>query len=314
MTTARYPVRVRSLTLEAEGILAIELAPVPGAELPPFDAGSHVDLHLPQAIRSYSLAGDPTDHSRYLLAVARSDNSRGASAYVHERLRPGDTLFIGPPRNNFPLNETAKNSVLIAGGIGITPLLSMIARLERIGAAWSLHYSCRSRARAAFLDRIAPFSPSVTLSLRDEVPDRLDFARIVADAPVGTHFYACGPNEMLDVFQEATAHLPPEQTHVERFAPAEPKADGGGFVLTLRRSGLQVTVRPGQTVLDAVLEAGVAAPYSCLEGVCGSCEVAVVAGKPDHRDVILSEDERASGKTMMICVSGAQTPTLTIDL
>lgn len=302
------------MTLAADGVLALELVPVPGAELPPFDAGAHVDLHLPLATRSYSLAGDPGERSRYLLAVARSGAAGGASAYVHDRLRPGDVVAVGAPRNNFPLDETARNSILIAGGIGITPLLSMVARLDRIGAGWSLHYSCRSRGQAAFLDRLAPFGGRVTLSLRDETPDRLDLERIVGDAPAETHFYACGPNTMLDAFQASTVHLAPERIHVERFAPVEAKAADGGFAVKLCRSGLQLTVRRGQTVLDAVLEAGVTAPFSCLEGVCGSCEVGVVEGRPDHRDVILSEAERAAGKTMMICVSGALTPSLTLDL
>ena len=302
------------MTLEAEGVLALELVPIQGTELPPFDAGSHVDLHLPHATRSYSLAGNPAERRRYLLAVARGTTSGGASAYVHERLRPGDLVAIGAPRNNFPLDEAAEHSVLIAGGIGITPLLSMIARLERNGAAWSLHYSCRSRAGAPFLNRLAPFAPQVTLSLRDETPNRLDLARIVAEAPARAHFYACGPNTMLDSFRGATAHLASEQVHLEWFAPVEEKAVEGGFLVKLCRSGLQLTVQPGQTVLDAVLEAGVAAPFSCLEGVCGSCEVGVVDGQPDHRDVILSEAERAAGKTMMICVSGARTPLLALDL
>lgn len=314
--------RVRAVFWEAPGILSYELRPPEGGELPEFTPGAHVDLHLPGGlVRSYSLVGRPQDKDCYLIAIQKDRQSRGGSAWIHANLRPGDLVSVGVPRNNFPLEESAPHSVLIAGGIGITPILAMTRRLQELGRPWTLFYCARTEAQAAFVGQVRALAPgdreggAVRLNF-DEAPGgrMLDLAAVVAEAPAGAHFYCCGPLPMLAAFEAATGALPPERVHVEYFSAKEMPDTKGGFRVALARSGLEILVGEGQTILDAVLESGVAAPHSCLEGVCGACETRVLEGTPDHRDLVLTPGEQASGKTMMICCSGARTERLVLDL
>jgi len=311
--------QLRAIRYEAEGIASFELA-APGAQdLPAFAAGAHIDLHLaPGLVRSYSLCNDPQERHRYVIGVHRDPASRGGSAHVHEKLRVGDRLAVSAPRNNFPLEESAPHSVLVAGGIGITPLLAMVRRLAALRRPWELYYCARSHAHAAFLDALRALKadcPEGRLHLHfdDRAGGLLDIGQLVARAPAGSHFYCCGPLPMLAAFESACAGVPPAQVHVEYFSAREAPAVAGGFELELARSGRVLHVAPGQTVLDAMLEAGVDVPYSCTQGVCGACETRVLAGVPDHRDLVLSPQEQESHTVMMVCCSGAKSPRLVLD-
>jgi vanillate O-demethylase ferredoxin subunit len=312
--------RVRALTWEAEGVLGIELVPPQrGTLLPPFEAGAHVDLHLPGGlVRSYSLLNAAGERTRYCIAVHRAPSSRGGSRWLHDTLRVGDGLTVGTPRNLFALDAQAPLSVLIAGGIGITPLLAMARQLTATGRRWVLHHAARDRAHAAFQDTLHDLARAgagqVHWHFDDEAGAVLDVAAIVQALPADAHVYCCGPQPMLEAFERATATLPRERVHLEYFGGAGTPATGGGFSLRLRRSGRTVPVAAGQTILAALQGCGIEPLHSCGEGVCGTCEVAVLAGTPDHRDRVLSDAEKATNTRMLICVSGSKTPELDIDL
>lgn len=320
MTERVIPVRVNRISYEAERINSYELVPLDGTELDPFTAGSHVDLHLPDGmIRSYSLLNDQRERHRYVIAVNKDAASRGGSIFLHDRVRAGDILSVSAPKNNFPLREDAEASVLIAGGIGITPLLSMIRRLEVLGRRWDLFYAARSRRAAAFLAELGSLRPNVHLNLHVDVDDErsgqtFDLASIVRQAPAQAHLYCCGPAPMLEAFEALTVDRPADHVHVEYFRAREAPALEGGFEVTLAKSKRTLAVDPGKTILETLLDAGVTPNYACSEGVCGTCETRVLDGIPDHRDQYLSEEERASNKTIMICCSGSRSRALVLDL
>ena len=306
-------VRVKSATWEAPGILSYELRALDGGELPAFTAGAHVDLSLPGGlVRSYSLINPQSERHRYVIAVQKDRASRGGSKWVHDSVRPGDVLTLDGPRNNFSLNEAAPHSIFIAGGIGITPILSMTERLSSLGRPWELVYCARTRAAAAFVERL---KGAVRFNFDEEPGGKvLDIAQVVSAAPADAHLYCCGPNGMLAAFEAATAGLPRERVHVEYFTAKEAPATEGGFTVVLAKSRREFTVPPGKTILETLLDAGLDVAYSCREGVCGTCETKVLEGTPDHRDLILTEEEQASGGTMMICCSGSRTARLILDL
>lgn len=311
-------VLVRSITYEADDVMSLDLRPVVRQPLPAFTAGSHIELQLRSGlVRHYSLANSQHERHRYCVAVQKEAAGRGGSRFIHETLRPGDVLSITPPRNNFALVEAAAESVLIAGGIGITPIWCMVQRLAVLGRPWKLFYAVRSRRRAAFLDDLlAPgVAQNVHLHFDDENDGRfINLDAIVQSVAPGAHVYCCGPLPMLAGFERATAGLPADTVHVEYFAAPEPVAVKGGFEVVLARSGRSVFVPEHSTILDTLLAAGVAVGHSCLEGVCGTCETKVLDGIPDHRDLVLSAQERASNRTMMICCSGCKTERLVLDL
>lgn len=311
---------VRVMRWEAEGVLGLELVPVvPGTLLPVVEAGAHLDLHLPGGrLRSYSLL-NPGEQTRYCLAVNLDPQGRGGSRAVHEQLRPGQRLMASVPRNHFALDEAAPHSVFIAGGIGITPILAMVRRLVALGRPWTLHVAARSPARAAFVDELnelAAQGGGHIERVHDEGPGgrRLDLDAIVAALPAGAHVYCCGPAGMLEAFERATITLPRERVHVEHFSPKDAPATAGGYTVTLHRSGRRLTVAPGQTLLACLIEAGAEPPWSCGQGICGTCETRVLDGVPDHRDLVLDEAEHAANDRMMVCCSGAKTATLVLDL
>jgi vanillate O-demethylase ferredoxin subunit len=311
-------VRVKRISFEAENINSYELVLPGGGDLAPFAAGSHIDLHLQNGmVRSYSLVNDQDERHRYIIAVNRDASSRGGSNLVHDTIRAGDIITISAPHNNFMLREDAEHSVLIAGGIGITPLMSMVRRLVRLGRPWELFYAARTRTAAAFLDELAALNPSGNLHIDfdDERAGRMfDLAAIVAGAPAHAHLYCCGPLPMLEAFEQATAGRLAGHVHVEYFQAKEAPALAGGFEVRLAKSNRTIAIDPGKTILDAVLDAGVSANFSCSEGVCGTCETRVIEGIPDHRDLFLSPEEKAANKTMMICCSGSKSKTLVLDL
>jgi vanillate O-demethylase ferredoxin subunit len=321
---AVLPLVVRSVTPVAEQVVAIELATVSGAALPAFTAGAHIDLHLPAAglVRQYSLCSDPRDASRYVVAVALDAASRGGSRHVHEQVRAGQVIDVGVPRNNFPLVEDAPASVLVAGGIGVTPLVAMARRLSALGRPWLLYLCARTPERAAFLKDLMALPHGRVVPVFDGVPGvaSLDLARVVEGAPAGAHFYCCGPAPLMRAFGDATRGLDAARVHTEWFAAPVAAPDAaddhrdGAFEVKLHRSGRVVAVSSKESILEALERCGVPAMSSCRDGVCGTCEVKVLSGTPDHRDFVLSEAERASGKTMLPCVSRCIGSELVLDL
>lgn len=312
----RIRVRLDAVRRVAEGVHTFELRRPDGAPLPAWAPGAHVDLHLPNGLtRQYSLCGDPDDRSCWTVGVKRDPASRGGSAWLFERLRVGEALDAGGPRNLFPLDEEAPVSVLIAGGIGVTPIVAMAERLAALGRDWSMTYAVRRRAEAAFADRLSRHGTRVRLHVDEAHGGRpVDVAALVAAAPADAQLYCCGPAPMLDAFESAAAARPRGRVHVERFAATAAPATAGGYVVELARSGRRVTVSPGQTIVDALRTIGVDVAVSCAQGICGTCETRVLAGVPDHRDSLLSDAERAANDVMMICCSGSLTGTLTLDL
>lgn len=315
-----FDVRVKSVTWEAPGILAYEFRSPEDGPLPPFTAGAHIDLHLSSGIvRSYSLLNAQTERHRYVIAVQKDRASRGGSLWVHDKLGAGDLIKISPPRNNFALVEEAPQTTLIAGGIGITPILGMLRQLKAMRRPWRLYYCTRTRAGTPFIEELEALAANDPGEVRfnfDEEPGgaMLDLGGVVADAPANAHLYCCGPLPMLAAFEAATANLPREQVHVEYFTAKEAPATDGGFTVVLVKSKLEVKVRAGQSILNAIFQAGVDHPSSCLEGICGACETAVVEGIPDHRDLVLTESEQKANRTMMICCSGCKGDRLVLDI
>ena len=297
----------------ARDINLYEFRPVGGGHLPRAEAGAHIDVHLPdRQIRQYSLVlGD--NEAGYTIAVKREANGRGGSAYFHDTLRVGTELSISTPRNNFPLREDASHSVFLAGGIGITPIWSMVHRLRKIGASWALYFASRSPDDAAFAEELREHD-NVHFHFDCENGGRpIDVDAIVAGSPADAEFYCCGPLPMLDAFERAMQRRPIAQKHVEYFAPWR-EAATGGFKIRIKSTGAVLDVPPDKSILHALLDAGLTVPFSCADGICGACETVVIDGIPDHRDLVLTEDERAQNRTMMVCCSGSHSDVLTLDL
>lgn len=304
-------VRVRDVNREAEDVLSFVLTDPAGGALPPWTPGAHVDVLLPNGLeRQYSLCGDPADRDSYRIAVLREQPGRGGSAYLHDQVGPGSLLQIRAPRNNFPLAQ-ADRYVLIAGGIGITPLLPMIRELDRRSIAWSLHFGGRRRARMAFAGELASYGERVSWYPEDEC-GLIPLNEIAGQVPPGTLVYCCGPEPLLAAVERTCR---PDILRTERFHPKEIETTVPDRQLTveLRRSGRTIEVPPGVSILDALERAGEDVPSSCREGTCATCETPVLDGDIDHRDSILTPDEQESGKTMMICVSRARTDRLVLD-
>jgi ferredoxin-NADP reductase len=312
----RLHAKVYAISREARGIVSIELRPQPNETFPPFDAGSHIDLHLPNGlVRSYSLCNSPDEKGRYVVGVYRVPESRGASSYIHETLRAGSTVEISKPRNNFPLYEDATHSVLIAGGIGITPVLGMIRRLKTLGQSAELLYCARSRHDAAFVQQIEAFGLPVTWHFNDEHGDHVDLRHFLESRPADAHFYACGPTSMLDDFERFCAELGREHAHVERFVARDLQpAHQSSYEVELQRSGRTLAVTSAKSLLQTLLDEGVEVGHGCTQGLCGACKTRVLEGEPDHRDSVLTPAERASNAVMTVCVSGCKSGKLVLDL
>ena len=306
--------RLTAIRYAAQDTNLYEVRRLDAAALAPVEPGSHIDLNLPNGMmRQYSLVTADGDPAAYVVGIKRDRASRGGSIFIHDQLRVGEVITIGGPRNNFPLNEDAAHSVLIAGGIGITPIWCMAQRLKKLGRSFELHYACRDRAEVAFQDELSAL-PEAHIHIDAEAGSFLDVASIVNGARKDAHFYCCGPLPMLEGYEKATADVAPDQVHAEYFSAKEAAATDGNYVVELRESGLEFTVPEGKTMLDVLLEGGVDIMYSCQEGVCGACETVVISGTPDHRDGILTDKEREESKTMMICCSGSKSPRLVLDL
>lgn len=307
--------RLRSITYAARDTHLFEFIREDGGALPAASPGAHVDLQLANGLtRSYSLLNSGASPQAYVVGVKRDPQGRGGSRFVHEQLRVGALQAVSAPRNHFPLCEDADHSVLIAGGIGITPIWSMLQHLESKGASWELRYSCRSSIDVLFPEELQRYGDRVHLHIDDAQQQRLDMGAVVAAAPSGAHLYCCGPAPMLAAYQAAAAHLPPETVHLEHFAATQSAATDGGYVVRLVRSGEELLVPPGNSILDVLLTHGIHVDSSCRQGICGACEVGVLEGEVDHRDAILSPDEQAANRSMMVCCSGARGACLVLDL
>jgi vanillate O-demethylase ferredoxin subunit len=312
-------VEITAIIPEARDINSYELRPPAGGELPAFTAGAHVDLHLSNGlVRSYSLSNSQEERSRYVVSIAKDPASRGGSTFIHEKFSVGQKLMVGPVRNHFPLNESAPHTLFIAGGIGITPLWCMAQRLESLGRSWELIYCARTQPQTAFLESLRALQPrsgKVRFNFDGEPGGRiLDMAAVLQEAALGTHFYCCGPTPMIEAFERATESYPAEQIHVEYFSAKEAPASNEEYTVVLAKSGKELAITPGVTILDALLDNHINVSYSCMEGTCGECVVRVVSGTPDHRDVFLSKAEHACNDKMTVCCSGSKSERLVIDL
>ncbi len=319
MVSNTLQVFVHTLRYEAQGIISIELRASDQKDLPAFEAGSHIDLHLPNGlVRSYSLLNDCSERHRYVLGVLKDANSRGGSKAVHEQLRVGMRLDISSPRNNFALHEEAAHSVLVAGGIGVTPILCMARRLRALGKSFEVLYFARSREHAAFLDDVQALGAKVHLHFDDEQAGPPDLkALLAARNTPNAHYYACGPAVMLDAFEAHCQSLGYAQAHIERFTAVAVAASSDAqlrYTVELKRSGKVIEITPEVSLLAALLAANTDLMTSCEEGICGSCETRVLEGIPDHRDSVLSPAEQASNRSMMVCVSGCKSERLVLDL
>lgn len=318
-SASELTVRVRRIVDETADIKSFELVSADGSALPEWSAGAHIDVRLDgETVRQYSLCGAPGGRDAYRIAVKKARDSRGGSRAMHCSVSVGDTLVIGTPRNRFPLVDDARHHVLVAAGIGITPLLAMAQELQARGASYELHYFARSIAETAFRDVLSTEPYAGRVSLHHAVGERLHelLRRLLKHCP-GHHLYMCGPRRFTQVIDEVTAGIWPRQAiHVEHFAadPAVQAAPSAAFEVRLARSKRTIPVAAGVSIADALCAHGIDVVTSCREGVCGTCLTGVIAGTPDHRDTFLSDQEHRAGDRIMICVSRAQSGPLVLDL
>ncbi|GLZ50729.1 PDR/VanB family oxidoreductase [Actinomycetospora sp. NBRC 106378] len=308
---------VRDRRDEADGVVSLALAHPGGHDLPAWSPGAHVDVTVDDGVvRQYSLSSDPTDRTTWRLGVLREPAGRGGSEYVCTKLDVGDLVEVSEPRNHFDLVPAARYR-FVAGGIGITPILAMIAHARTAGADWSLLYGGRTRSSMAFLDELAGYGDRVTVVPQDE-HGLLPLADHLAEVHPDTLIYACGPEPLLTAVEHHSAHWPTGSLHLERFTP---RVLGGGgpdeaFEVEFAASGLTATVPAEASILDIAEGLGLPVDFSCREGTCGSCETPILGGRAEHRDSVLDEAERAENTCLMICVSRAERgyPTLRLEL
>lgn len=320
MDAALVRVRVIATVREAEDIVSLELARTDGTPLAPFSAGSHVDLHIgPNLVRQYSLCNDPTENHRYVIAVLRDPHSRGGSIAVHDTINVGDTLHISEPKNHFPLAQ-AGAYLLLAGGIGVTPILCMAERLARTGADFSMHYCTRSPERTAFRDRISAsaFADRVQFHFDSGGPEqRLDLEAALACVSDDLHLYVCGPSGFINAVTEAAKARgwPGERVHLEYFGAAPQDTSGDqAFDVRIASSGLTLAIPADKSVVSVLAAHGIEIPVSCEQGVCGTCVTRVLEGTPEHRDVYLTDEEHVLNDQFTPCCSRAKSRLLVLDL
>jgi len=323
MNAARLRVRVEAVTPVAVGVQELRLVRADGAALPAYAPGAHIDLHLRDGlVRQYSLCGPVEDLTAYTVAVKLEPQLRGGSRAVHEKLHAGSVLEISEPRTNFPYQRDAVHSVLVAGGIGVTPLLCMARDLQRRGRSFSLHYFATSAEHAAFADQLqsSVLSQRVQLHFGLSPQQVKDALTVALGAPVaGAQLCLCGPAGFMDLVRESATGLgwPQDSVNLEYFKAAETMPAAGEDApirLTLARSGRTLTVPAGVPIIDVLREGGIEILTSCEQGVCGTCIARVIDGVPEHRDLFLTEAEKRSGSCMAVCVSRARTSHLTLDL
>ncbi len=317
--TNEIQVRVEDVSVVADRIKKFRFVPVDRARLPTFSGGAHITVHMESNGRrvrnQYSLISPPGRTDAYEISVLWLQESRGGSEFMHTQVSPGDMMWVGQPNNQFPAYDLARKHLLIAGGIGITPYMAMVPQLSRAHHDFELHYAIRSEAAGAYVKRIQETYPDQSSIYRSDLAERLPIPELLANQPLGTHLYVCGPGRMIDAVLGAArdAGWPETNLHWEKFL-APPS--GTPFDVTLSRSGIQVHVKEDESILEAVEDAGVDAPFLCRAGVCGECEAPVLScnGVLEHNDEYLSAEERERGEQLMICMSRFKGQELTLDL
>jgi vanillate O-demethylase ferredoxin subunit len=308
---------------EADDIYGFELADPQGGDLPPFTAGAHLDVEVqPGLVRQYSLCNQPWRRDRYQIGVLREPDSRGGSVAMIDGVSVGQAIRVSEPRNHFPLEPSAPHSLLIAGGIGVTPILCMAERLANIGEPFQMHYAARAPSRCAFRERIsgASFAGQVAFHFDDGPPEqRLDLEAILSDPAPGAHLYICGPGGLIEAALKVAKAKgwPDARVHREVFAPlaAPPsEVESGAFQVKIASSGQVFTVPPGRPITVVLAENGIDVPVSCEQGVCGTCLTRVLEGEPEHYDYFLTPDEQAANDQMTLCCSRSKSPVLVLDL
>ena len=321
MNQGLFTVRVARKTVEAIDICTFALEDPNGRTLPPFSAGSHIDVHVGDGIvRQYSLCNDPRETHQYLIGVLRDPNSRGGSSAMHDRVQEGDLIRISEPKNHFQLAHAAKRSILLAGGIGVTPVLCMAERLSHAGMDFEMHYCTRSRERTAFYERIrqSHFADHVSFHFDDgPAEQRLDMLRVLASPASDVHLYVCGPTGFMDAVIAAARQIGWSDAcmHREYFSNIVEKSQSDAdFEVKIASTGKVVPIPKDKTVVQALADAGVEILTSCEQGVCGTCLTRVLDGVPDHRDLYLTEEERARNDQFTPCCSRSTSALLVLDL
>jgi ferredoxin-NADP reductase len=312
--------RVSSVTYETDDILSFELIDLRAASLPAFEAGAHIDVHIaPGLVRQFSLSGNPVERRRYQIAVLNEPNGRGGSKAMHETMRPGRTVTVSAPRNHFPLFKPARRHLLLAGGIGVTPMMAMIATLESEGAEWQMHYCTRSAEKTAFRERLQPLVDAGKVVLHHDggnPKNGLDITAALTSVEPGTHLYYCGPPGFMSAAAEGARHWPESTVHFEFFsAPAEKPAEeheNKPFQVKLKSTGDVLDVPADKSIVEVLRENGRYVDTSCEEGFCGTCLTPYVEGEPEHRDTVLDDDDHA--KYVLICCARAKSQLLVLDM
>jgi ferredoxin-NADP reductase len=314
-------VEVRRREVVSDDVVTLTLADPSGADLPEWAPGAHIDLLMtPSLVRQYSLCGDTANRGEWRIGVLLDPGSRGGSQFVYDKLHEGTTVRVRGPRNHFPLVGSPRY-LFVAGGIGVTPIMPMIAAAEAAGADWRLLYGGRTRSSMAFADELQRHGERVTVcsrDARDGANFRTSLDAVLSSAPENTLVYCCGPEGLLSAVEKACKPWPQGSLHIERFSAKTLEEPSPGalesFQLECQRSGLTLTVPHDKSVYQVCEEAGVDVLGSCMEGVCGTCECDVLEGEPDHRDSVLNDAEKARNDVMMICVSRARSERLVLDL
>ncbi|KLN62501.1 hypothetical protein WH96_03160 [Kiloniella spongiae] len=315
----RIKVLINAIKDQALNIKTYELVSPDGEPLPPFTPGAHIDFFLPDGlIRQYSLSNSAQERNRYVVGIQKEEHGRGGSRLIHDQFKVGDAVEISAPRNNFTLDETAQRYKLIAGGIGITPIMSMARRLKAIDKPFQLHYACRNEQRAAFLEELksSELSKHVVFSY-DDVHGPLNTLVLFGRPEPDVKIYCCGPTGLMDAVKFATSSWAEGSVRFEHFSASEdsgPRDDDGSFEIIIQSTGRVLKVPADKSILSVLEENGFFIDHACCEGICGTCETGMIHGEADHRDMILTEAEKKENQQIMVCCSRAKTPTLTLDL
>lgn len=315
--------KIKQIRQEASGIHSYELVSEDGKALPPFDAGSHIDLHLPSgSIRQYSLSNDPTETHRYIVGILRDEQGRGGSKEVHQAFRVGDSLSASVPRNHFQLDESAKKVILLAGGIGITPLKSMSHRLNSLGIPFELHYCARAQENIAFHQELRNLSDSGEVQFHLDggiLGNGLNISEMIQGLEAGSHLYYCGPVGFMKACAQAAKERSDIHVHFEHFKPpekeggqAEVKVDAGELAIQIQSTGQKIALLRSESLIDVLAKLGVEVSTSCQSGLCGTCKTRYISGNVEHGDCILSDAEHAEYLTP--CISHIKSGTLVLDL
>ncbi|MFV5628817.1 PDR/VanB family oxidoreductase [Acinetobacter oleivorans] len=316
--TTLYDVVVKNRHVEGGNIAVMEFESATSATLPKVEAGAHIDVHLPNGmVRQYSLCQNPNDEGKFRLGILRDPESRGGSVSAFDEIKDGMQIQVSEPKNLFPLLK-AKHSVLIGGGIGITPLITMAYQLAHEGESFELHYCGASAEHCAFVDEIknGELAKYTTFHFKSEgASHRAFFESAIKDIDSESHIYTCGPVGFMDwVINLATTHDFPEQQIHKEYFQVETDTSGDSFEVVAERSGKIIMVEAGETILQALAKEGIDIEMSCEQGVCGTCMCDVIEGEPDHRDVYFTDEEKASNEQILVCCSRSKTPRLVLDI